>query len=86
MSPANTRPSNVVQIAAHKKTKDIARCRAAEAAMTQFLSLMQQHGCRWVSLSGFAPDGTHFYVGSYGRDDDREPRFEFWVTPPQIAK
>lgn len=83
MSRANTPPSNVVQIASHEKTKNIARRQAADAAMTQFLSLVHQHGCRWVSLSGFAPDGTHFHVESYGRADAREPGFEFWISPPK---
>lgn len=81
MSRANTLPSNVVQIATHEKTKDIARRRAADAAINQFLSLVQQHGCRWVSLSGFAPDGTHFNVSSHGLAD--KPGFDFWITPPK---
>lgn len=79
----NDQPINVIQIANHLKKTDMARLIATKAAMDKFFSLMQQQGCSWVSLSGFAPDGTFFRVESYSRDDCRNPGFEYWVTPPK---
>jgi hypothetical protein len=79
----NTGLGNVVQMATHKRAEEIASRRAAEAAMSQFLSLMQQHGCRWVSLAGAAPDGTRFQVFSHSLVDESKPGVEFWVIPPE---
>ncbi len=74
---AHNHPSGMAE---PSRAEDIASRQAAEAAMTKFLDLMHQHGCRWAPLSGAAPDGTRFQVFSHSQDGERKPGVEFWIS------
>lgn len=85
--PASTSKSigNVLSFDQSARTKQIREESEVKAALGKFAALMNKHGCRWVSLSAAAPDGTRFHVCSHDSTAN-PPGLDFFVAPPDRSK
>lgn len=73
---------NVLSFDQSARAKQIREEREVKAALDKFYELMKKHGCRWVSIGAFAPDGTHLHVTSHDSTIN-PPGLDFWVAPPK---
>lgn len=74
--------SNVLSFDQSARAKQVREEREVKAALDKFYELMKKHGCRWVSLSAAAPDGSRFQVCSHDSTNN-PPGLDYWVSPPK---